>query len=402
MKTIKNLKYMILATIVLLAISCQQEDILVPLENNKNQPGIVTNVQVENLPGKANISYTLPNDEDLLYVKAVYQTENGQNLEVKTSYYTNNMLLEGFSGQAESEVTLYAVNRSEVASEPVVIKVNPLEAPIYGVFRSLTLDPDFGGVRIKASNPEKDDVAILLMQLNEQGDWEPLQNSVYTSQEEISKGIRGFEAVEQEFAAVVRDRWQNVTDTIFKSITPLFEQAIPTSGYAGLRLDNDQPSYPENRMEYLWDGNTQYWPGVWLTLRSDASENHTFTIDLGVTAKLSRVKMWDYPEWVNGVQTWYYLGNMKHFRIWGSATAPDSSGSWDGWTLLGEYEKIKPSGLPYGQQNNEDVAQALAGFDYEFPIEAPAVRYLRVQNLENFAGGESLAVAELIVYGDPN
>ena len=37
---------------------------------------------------------------------------------------------------------------------------------------------------------------------------------------------------------------------------------------------------------------------------------------------------------------------------------------------------IKPSGLPIGQNSNEDIDVANAGQEYEFPENAPAVRYI--------------------------
>ena len=40
-------------------------------------PGIISNVQVENLPGAAKITYNLPDDDDLVAIEAVY-TINGK------------------------------------------------------------------------------------------------------------------------------------------------------------------------------------------------------------------------------------------------------------------------------------------------------------------------------------
>ncbi|PHN02717.1 DUF5000 domain-containing lipoprotein [Flavilitoribacter nigricans] len=400
MKRVLYLNIAIWLSAALLFVACEAEEGPVPLESNSNPPGQLTNIQVENLKGKVRLRYTLPEDEDLLYVRANYTLENGETVEVKSSFYNNFMLLEGFRGEQDVPVQLRTVNRSEVASEPVEISVNPLLAPIFDVFSTLKVETDFGGVRITATNEDKDDVSILVMNRNDLGDWEPLPNSIYTSSLDINQSIRGYDTTAVDFAITIRDRWLNTTDTLFTTLKPLYETLIPTSGYRPVRLLNDQPPYPENRVEYLWDGQF-FWPNVWLTLRSDPSQDHTVTVDMGTTAKLSRIKMWQYPEWVGGVQTYYYLGAMKEFRIWGTNETPDPSGSFDGWTLLGEYEVTKPSGLPYGQQSNEDVLSATAGEDFEIPFDAPPVRYIRVQNLENFAGQESLAIAEMLMYGAP-
>jgi hypothetical protein len=68
---------------------------------------------------------------------------------------------------------------------------------------------------------------------------------------------------------------------------------------------------------------------------------------------------------------------------------------------LGTYTETKPSGLPYGEQNDEDYNKANAGFDWEADINAPKVRYLRIKCLKNWGGSTNLAIAELQVYGDP-
>ncbi len=399
----RNLKksfWVILFSLVLTLVSCSEEKGPSPLENNPIGPGMVENVTIENLSGKVKLTYELPDDQDLLYVKANYKLENGTEMEVKSSYYNNSMLLEGFAGGKEVNVKLTAVNRSEKPSAAKDITVSPLLAPIYGVFDSLEASVDFGGIRIKASNPNKENIALLVMTKNNTGDWEALRNSIYTSTDIINKNVRAnagsFESKPTQFAIVVRDRWLNVTDTLFTEITPLFEEKIPVNNYRPLRLDNDPASYPENRVEYLWD-NQFGWPRVWVTLRSNPVPKHTVTMDMGTTARISRVHIWDYLEGGN----YYYLGSMRKFRIWGSETIPNQSGSFTGWTLLGDYSVVKPSGLPYGQQNNEDFLSAQAGVDYETRSDVN-VRYIRIECLESWDGNSYMALSELLIYGKAN
>lgn len=161
---IMNTKLIWAMLLILVFTSCSEEDILSPLENNQVPPGTVENVRVENLPGKVRLTYTLPEDKDLLYVVAKYELENGTEVEVKSSYYNNSMLLEGFAGQSDRNVNLYAVNRSEIESEPVIVTVSPLEAPIFDVFESLEVSPDFGGIKINSRNNTNEDIALLVME----------------------------------------------------------------------------------------------------------------------------------------------------------------------------------------------------------------------------------------------
>ena len=102
------LKSVFTIAIASLAISCDQNN-LEPLENNSTAPGQVQNVAVENLPGKAKLTYTLPSDQDLLYVKAEYTLASGKKMEVKSSYYNNSLEVVGFANEGEYEIQLYSV-----------------------------------------------------------------------------------------------------------------------------------------------------------------------------------------------------------------------------------------------------------------------------------------------------
>lgn len=399
-KLIKS-SWIIVWSLLVAMFSCEEEQGPTPLENNTNPPGIVENVSIENLPGKVQLEYALPDDKDLLYVVARYTLENGTPMEVKASYYENSMQLEGFTGLSEREVNIYAVNRSETESDPVTVTVAPLEAPIFAIFRSIDTSPDFGGIRIEAENPTEEDIALLVMQKNVQGDWEPDSRSIYTSVSEIGQSLRGFDTIPQNFALLVRDRWLNVTDTLFTQIKPLYEVVMPRGGMNPITLPNDAELIASHtEVRDLFNGGTLEWFDSYFTSRTIDVGPHLVTWDIGRTTKLSRLHIWQFSEPIGGQRLYYYLGAMKKFRIWGANELND--GDLSGWTLMGEYEIIKPSGLPYAQEDNNDLVAAQDGADYEISIDKPAVRYLRIECLENWAGGEYMAVSEVEVYGNPN
>ncbi|WP_308991131.1 DUF5000 domain-containing lipoprotein [Mariniflexile litorale] len=399
------MKYKMLKTSVFviiiasLIISCD-ENKLEPIENNKIAPDPVENVMVENLPGKSKLTYTLPKDQDLLYVKAEYTLATGRKMEVKSSYYNNSLLVEGFLNEEEQTVKLYAVNRSEAISEPTIVTVNPKESPAWDVFRSLLIETTFGGVSIKATNNLRYDLSILLMEKNDQGDWVINDKSIYTSTDIIKKTIRPFTIEPHDFAFTVRDRWLNTTDTLYTTITPLLETPLPKSGYKPYRLPGDTKTHSTAIETGMWDGEIMNWPKVFLTDGSVAGP-HTVTIDTGVLAKMSRIVIWDYPEYFNG-RSYYYKGNLKEFEVWGSET-PNPDGSLDQtWIKLGAYNAVKPSGLPFGQQTDEDYQTANAGFSWEFEPTAPKVRYLRIKSLKNWGATGSMSIGEIQVYGNTN
>lgn len=399
MKWKKVLKSVFTIAIALLVIGCDQNN-HEPLENNSTPPGQVKNVIVENLPGKAKITYTLPLDQDLLYIKAEYTLASGEKMEVKSSYYNNSLEVEGFANEGEYDIQLYSVNRSAAESKPVVVKIHPKESPIWDVFRSLDIKAAFGGIRVDAVNPNRQDISILVMEKNNLGDWVVNTKSIYTSSDIISKTLRGFSVEEHNYAIAVRDRWLNTTDTLFTTITPILELSIPKSGYKHFPLTGDTKTHTSAVPNKMWDGGLQNWGSVFLTDGS-APGQHVVTIDTGVLAKMSRVVIWDYPEYYLG-RSYYYIGNLKEFEIYGSAS-PNPDGSLDNtWIKLGSYNAVKPSGLPYGQQSDEDYQTAFAGFSWEFDVAAPKIRYLRIKSLKNWAGIGSMAIAEIQVYGNPN
>jgi len=400
MKMLNNQAIFLLMVIIVLFQTCKEDDGNVPLENNTEKPGVVTNISVENLPGKAKINYTLPDNQDLLYVEAVYTLPgSGEEKVVKSSYYNNHLTVEGFSTTDEQKIILYTVNRSEIKSDPVSVIVTPQESFIWEVYRSVDIYSDFGGFDITAKNTTESDVAIILLSKNEDGEWEDDgDKSVYTSAIDISSKVRGLDTTQYNYGITVRDRWMNYTDTMYVSVKPLYETLIPKTGYTGLHLPGDaEPDY-NTTLSNLWDGDIINWPHVYLTKATDINPQ-VITFDIGVLSKVSRVKIWDYPEYYNG-RAYYYLECLKNFEIWGTDDPP-ADGSFENWHLLGTYTETKPSGLPYGEQNDEDYNTANAGFDWSVDINVPKIRYLRIRCLKNWVGSTYMGIAEVQVYGDP-
>lgn len=400
MKTI-ILKKIAFAFVLTLLCSCSEEVEQIPLESNSIAPQQVSNIKVENLPGKARLTYTLPKDQDLLYIKANYTLPTGREMEVKSSYYSNAMLLEGFTGNDDINVDVVAVNRSEVESDPVSITVNPLPSPIFDVYNSLDVGEAFGGIYINAENPERMDLAILVLNKNEDGDYIASPNSIYTSTNDIKSRIRGLDTIAKDFAFTIRDRWLNYTDTLERTITPLFEEAIPKSNYGDLRLPNDAPGHNSTPKSGMWDNDILNWPRCYLTQGNFLEDTHITSFDIGKLTKLSRIVIWDYPEYYNGGREYYYNVCMKEFEIYGSAEL-EPTGDLDKWTLLGSYEQVKPSGLPYGQSTSEDFEAANSGFSWDIDPNAEPVRYIRIHMIDNWAGTYSMGISELQVYGNSN
>ncbi|WP_190300272.1 DUF4959 domain-containing protein [Rufibacter hautae] len=382
-------------------ISCEEDlQFREPIGGDNSVPSMVSNVSVENLAGKAKLTYTIPNDQNLLYVKAVYTIATGKTLEAQTSYYNNSLIVDGFADTNEHEVQVFTVSRSNIKSNPVTVKVKPLEAPIWKVYKSIQIATAFGGYNLSAANPDTANVSIIVMKKNALNEFEvDNQKSVFTSVKDITSKVRGLDTARYEFQVFVKDRWGNTTDTTTKIVQPLFEAELPSSGFRAFVLPGDAPQVTNGaRLEYAWDGLLG-WPYVSFTHQVNGGpEPHMITFDTGKLAKMSRIWIRPFPEL--DPSQFYYLTTMKRFEIYGSANPSLNGALDDTWVLLGSYEVVKPSGTGYGQDTPKDRETAAAGFNWDLDLNAPKVRYIRIRCLENFAGGTAQSINELKVYGD--
>lgn len=375
---------------MLIAMPGCKEDRLEPVEKDGKAPEPVRNVKVENLPGSARFTYTLPSDADLLYVKAEFEDGKGKIMSTKASYYTNQLTVKGFGDTAVHQVKLYAVDRSENSSTPVTVSVQPQLPPVLAVFKSLQIKEDFGGVNIQLENASEADIAIVVCATDSLGAFLPVE-TYYTKLKQVSFSIRGYDAAKKEFGAYIRDRWDNRSDTLRKELVPLFEKQLDKGKFRLVSLPTDQP--------YAWGLPMT---GMWNNVISDGDMFHTaqgsglpqwFTFDLGVKAKLSRFTLWQRQgSWI------YTHGNPKRYELYGSNNPP-SDGSWNNWIKLTECASLKPSGLPLGENSNEDVEAAGRGEEWTVPLDAPPVRYIRFKLLENWSGSDFLHVSEITLWG---
>ncbi|PRD56642.1 DUF5000 domain-containing lipoprotein [Sphingobacterium gobiense] len=392
-KKISRILLSLVAISIVLVAACDSK--LSPIEKDWPTPGPVGNVKVENFQGGATLTYDLPPGKELWYVKAEYEIRPGVKREKKATYYTNQIVLDGFGKTGDYDVKLYAVSRDEKESEPVVVQVHPDTPPIESVYETLVMNEDFGGLNVSMKNDTEADIVMYIVTLEPNGVWEPVE-TYYTRQRQGIFTARGFEPEERRFGVYIRDRWENYSDTLVGDLTPYFEMELDKSRFKEVRLPTDtwQKRYAGSAgVSAIWNGN-----------RATSGQNHNFqsilpspipqwfTFDLGVTAKLSRMQYWMKA----GL---FAQGNAKVIEIWGS-TDPDPDGSWESWTLMATFTSFKPSGLPLGSTTEEDIAHATAGDNFVFPADAPLVRYIRFKTLEVWdPATQNVWVNEISMFG---
>lgn len=384
----------LLAGLLLFSACKEKEYYRGPYEDDGKAPGPITNVQVENLPGAAKITYQVPDDPDLWYVEADYDIRKGKQANVKSSAYNNVIVVQGFGDSAVHHVKLYSVDRGLNKSKPVTVKIKPHTPPVYSTFESLSIKATFGGALFTFENKDSANLAILPLTKDSLNLWVSAGEIYHTSSTSGKFGVRGYDSTKRVFAVYVRDDWGNVSDTLVKEIKPLYEEELDKSLFKAVHLDGDytKPNMGTQVIERAWNDSRSEndfttLPGYGLP--------QSFTFDLGVKAKLSRLVVWTRLS----SRFLYASGAVKKWELWGS-NDPNPTGAWDStWTLLMTCEAVKPSGLPVGQNTAEDKAFADAGWEFVFPLDTPPVRYLRWKTLANWGNVSHITITELTLYG---
>lgn len=401
-------KYLYFILFFVIGIWACSEDTHKPITKDDVAPGQVSDVTVKNLPGGALLQYSIPDDRDLLYVKADYKLSNGKAMSVKASVYSDSLKLVGFGDTSEYKVSLTCVDRSENESEVTEVIIKPLKAPIEHIFESLNMRATFGGINLLWENEFRAPVAIKILQQDTVENSNDLieATTLYTEGTNGDFSLRGYEAIETDFYCVIRDRWNNYSDTLHATLTPLFELELNKGNFEELFLPGDTPQKPPwnsssaSTIPKLWDGKLNGGDYRITGLNGDMPDNYYFTFDLGVIAKLSRFKLHQFLQ--SDGKYLYFDAQYRKFEIWG-CTELDYTGGWDNWSLIKDCEIIKPSGKPNGLRNytNEDKELAIAGHDFEIPLEAPEVRYIRIKVKETFGGLNWAGADEITFWGEP-
>lgn len=377
------------AAIFILPACSEEERPVIKTDNIAPQP--VSDVQVKNIPGGAILSYTLPEDEDLLYVKANYSLKNGSKDEVRTSLFVDTLKIQGFGSEDERTVEVVAVDRSENESVPVIVKIKPLEAPVITVGKTLYMMADFGGVHAYWQNKDRAEISVVLEQEDHNKEFVPI-DTYYSSVVEGDAATRGMDTIPRNFRVYVMDRWENKSQIVEATIAPLYEEKFDRLKFGPLYLEGDEPAAWGWDIPYIYNGSIT--GNGFHTANGSGRWPQTMSFEIGVTGKISRIKIWQRTQ----DNYSFRHGNLRLFEIYGTNDGKNLN-DWSAWTKLMTCQSVKPSGLPGDQVTAEDVAAATAGEEFICPPTMPKVRYLRLKALETWSGGDFFHFLEIEVYG---
>jgi hypothetical protein len=363
-------------------------------------PKPISNVRVTNFPGGATISYQLPDETDLLYVRTRFTLPNGEKQDLKTSAFSNVITVKGFARSQKYVLELIAVDRSQNESAPVIAEIEPEDAIIFDILRSIDYTVSRGGFKVSWENEIQEEVTVTFLKKN--GAKYELVEAFYTSEKNAQRAIRGQEATPTTYAVFAKDMFNNYTDTLEFQLSPLFEMQLDNKKFLAMpKLTAFQlHGWGNSNMSVMWDDVLVAGAvagEVYYIMASDI--NSYFTIDLGVKAQLSRFKTWGRSDY------YFRLHHPYDFYLMGTndaAVAQNAASTDDQWIHLIDCISHRPSGLGSDEPATaEDYAYAAAGEEFELTGEEPAVRYIRYRVRRTWGGSNALFLAEMRFWGEP-
>lgn len=401
--------------------SCK-EDVIGQYPVEFTPPDSVSNVTYESLPGAVQLTYKLPVDKDLMYVKATYTLDDGTKMEAAASAFTNKLLIDGFGkGDSIRTITLVAVDLNQNVSLSKEIKVIPKESPIYDVFNSIKAGADFGGIYMRWKNPLKAKVIVVATTPDAAGNSVvTIGGKFYSSADSAAVNVRGYDTIPRTFNIQVMDRWGNKSPiSILKNVKTFYEQEIPKGNFKRWNpTDIPYEAYAGGifDIEKTWNGKwgSVIGAGDCFSTASGKNKLSSVTYDLNSLSDVSTGKGLIVPSRIriNARSGAGYGALPKNVRVWGSispnvlTTNPDGP---DAWVLLSPPEGflIAPlsgtSGLTPTAADKTWIEET--GIDLIFGPGKPAIRYVRIESVSKWdpaSAINSFTYAEITWFGKVN
>lgn len=393
-----------LLLLFIIAFAACKEEVL-----DTTAPAKVTNVSYSPTNGGAVLTFTAPDDDDLLYVKAVYTNALGNEVFKVTSRYGESIEIDGFKDVAPQKVKLYAVDRSNNSSEATEIEVTPLKSFIYLVQESIVMQEQLGGVRVTWKNPDKKTVFVYVNFSKDGKNFERILSSTDTLS---VKMIRGLDPENYAFSVKVEDFNGNKTESKeMGTYKPLLEQKIDKSTWKvlqNLSVDGDK-----------WEGTiASFWDNVVDTKESGADNSYfiinrddnggmlkwplDIVVDLNKTVVVNRFVVWQRAfAYVNaeqnGVSTDYYYYKEENMRSFAISVSTDKLT----WTSLGTFDIGDPRDAS-GAISPSKYKEAIDGHEFNLENVSQPFRYLKFSVLSNYGSETNVYGSEITLFGLDN
>ena len=366
-------------------------------------PGILSNVSVTPTNGVGIISYTLPSDDYILYVKAVYTNSQGEEVFRVSSKHNSTIEVNGLSQSTPVNVKLFVVDVNENISETVAIDFTPLESFIFLVQESIQITPYLGGVKITLENIASKTVFVYVHIL-EGADEDIRILSSNNPQESIF--IRGLPPSEISISTKIEDFDGNITELEEKgTYIPLFEEKIDKSTWTLVSGQSINGNAYEGRTVNFWDDvvdtvETDADNSYFIATRDNNGGSLNFpldiVIDLNKNVKIQRFIVWQRAYWYQGggVTYHYQEENIKSFNLYASSDAQT-------WSLLGEFDIGDPRNGA-GEIPAPAFQEAIDGHEFSLENTSEVFRYLKFQITSNYGSTQITVGSEITLFGLDN
>ena len=391
-------KIIFLIFLITLTFSCSKNE-----DVDSTPPGILSNISVVPTNGGGIISYSLPSDNDISYVRAEYTNSQGEEVFRVSSSYNTSVEINGLNQTTPIKVRLYVIDENENISDEVEVEFTPLESFIYLVQQSIEISPDLGGVKITWENIATKTVFVYVHILN--GSDETIRILSSDNAEE-SLFIRGLDAVEMTFSTKVEDFDGNITDLqVVGNYTPLFEEKIEKNTWTLITSQSINGNAYEGRTVNFWDDivdtvETDSDNSYFIATRENNGGSLNFpldiVIDLNKNVKIKRFKVWQRAYWYQGggVTYHYQEENIKSFNLYASNDAQS-------WDLLGQFDIGDPRDSA-GNIPASAFQEAIDGHDFTLANTSEQFRYLKFSITSNYGSTQLTVGSEITLFGLDN
>ena len=397
MKISKILSILFISLVIL--FGCKDD------ENGDSTPtGSLSVEDITPTNGGGIISYLLPDDSDVLFVRAEYTNSLGVDVYRVSSSHNNYIEIDGLNQNTPVQVRLFVVDENENLSQPVEVEFTPLPSFIYLVQESISITPDLGGVKLEWENAAEKTVYVHLHIVSDDNEEIRILSSSSSSENIF---VRGLESVEMTFLTKVEDFDGNITDLEEKAtLTPLFEEMIDKSTWTLV----NQLSVNGN----AWEGETTaFWDDVVDTAETNSDNSYfiiwrdqnggtlnwplDIVISLNKNVRVHRFKVWQRAFWYGGptgVPYYYQEENMRSFDLFASNNLTD-------WTLLGQFDIGDPSD-ENGNIPQDFIDAAANGHDFNLDGVSDTFRYLKFSITSNYGSDTYVHGSEITLWGLDN
>lgn len=415
-------KLIIFGAFFLMFAACQKDKRYSPVEDDGVAPGKITLKNYQPLFGGARFFYTVPKDEDLLGVEAVYTNKSNQSFTFMASYFVDSLDVYGFASMDEYTVQLYAVDRAGNKSEALDVKVKPLEPAYSRVASTVEVKSGFSSFFLDWKNELKQNINIFVEYEFPQGGTTRKLTTVFSSNLAADRRfVNDLKLGANEKVKVkvrVQDVYGNITESIDKGELSLYEDTqIPKQAWVLPNPNDSIGGVPmmfgnglEGRSQKVIDGiidrgdnlNFLHTQSRGRTGRAaDGNMPWNFIIDLGAKYEISRIITVQRHSGglANVARGQYYRTEnvgMYNVYIW-----DDQTQKWE--QVFKDYKIPVPVGLTELEFVKVGEAGDMAYMYPDNPRYTKPTRWFRYEAVKGFSGNYTLddatCLSEITLFG---